>query len=162
MRSQYNFIDGRIMKIGDYQFNKVCEIRVERMHDRSIREFMPQSRYKNRKNLSLHKYGRGPYCKFKIPNYIRGCGVYALLINSSIMYVGECQDLSSRFNMGYGIISPRNCFVGGQQTNCRINNQILATAKANKQISLYFMETTNYKNIENKIRKSISPQWNRV
>ena len=32
-----------------------------------------------------------------------------------------------RYNNGYGRISPRNCFQGGQSTNCRVNNLIFPT-----------------------------------
>jgi len=67
-----------------------------------------------------HNCGSGPFCRFRIPSNLPLEGVYALLIGESVRYVGECIHLSKRFNMGYGQISPRNCFVGGQPQIARL------------------------------------------
>jgi len=64
--------------------------------------------------------------------------------------------------MGYGIISPRNYFAGGQETNCRINNLIYQAAKAGRRISLWFVNTKDYKGIERELRASDPPEWNRI
>jgi hypothetical protein len=45
--------------------------------------------------------------------------------------------LSARFNAGYGNISPKNCFKGGQETNCRVNNLVHSAALAGERISTY-------------------------
>ncbi len=122
---------------------------------------MPQSRYKNADNLSLNRYGRGPFLKFKIQNRHSFSGVYAVVTDGVVRYIGECQNLSSRYNMGYGNISPRNCFVGGQETNCRLNNLILCAAKEGAAMSLWFLRTEDYKAIERELRYSECPGWNR-
>lgn len=95
---------------------------------------MPQSRYNNGKNLPVNRYGQGPFCKFRIPNGQHYSGVYAVMVGRQVKYIGECENLSSRFNMGYGNISPRNCFRGGQETNCRLNNLICEVAKRGESI----------------------------
>ncbi len=74
----------------------------------------PQSRYKNNKGLLLNNHGSGHFCKFVIPKNCMINGVYAIVVNKELKYIGECVNLSSRFNSGYGNISPRNCFKGGQ------------------------------------------------
>jgi len=107
-------------------------------------------------------YGKGPFGKFRIPNNYNVSGVYAVVVEGELKYIGECLNLSSRYNMGYGIISPRNCFVGGQETNCRLNNLIYQTANAGRKISLWFMQTKDYKAIERKLRASDPPEWNRI
>lgn len=150
------------MKIGVYEFNQICTIEPERNPDGSVKQYMPQSRYKNRKNLPLNMYGKGPFGKFRIPNNYNVSGVYAVVVEGELKYIGECLNLSSRYNMGYGIISPRNCFVGGQETNCRLNNLIYQTANAGRKISLWFMQTKDYKAIERKLRASDPPEWNRI
>jgi hypothetical protein len=78
------------------------------------------------------------------------------------MYIGECVNLSSRYNAGYGQISPRNCFVGGQETNCRINNLIYGEATHSHKIELWFHQSDHYKSIEAELRKELNPAWNRI
>jgi hypothetical protein len=123
---------------------------------------MPLSRYKNAQNHPLNRYGNGPFCKFKIASHIRASGVYALTVGEEVRYVGESADLSARFNMGYGNISPKNCFKGGQQTNCRLNNLIYLTAQAGGHTSLWFFQTADYKSVETFLRFTLNPPWNRV
>ena len=48
-------------------------------------------------------------------------GVYVWLDKEKIVYIGETTDLYDRFKNGYGSISPRNVFYGGQSTNCKMN-----------------------------------------
>jgi len=150
------------LKIGRYHFGYVCEILPTRNEDGSVKEFMPQGRYENIKGLPLNKYGAGPYCEFNIPTNYNYSGVYALLVDGEVKYIGECQNLSSRYNMGYCNISPRNCFIGGQETNCRINNLILGAARKGRAISLWFMPTEKYKKVEQELRELLGPEWNRV
>jgi hypothetical protein len=102
------------MKLGDYEFEYVCDIEPVRETDGTLRQHMPQDRYKNARNLPLNRYGGGPFCKFGIPNRFRVSGVYVLTVDEELRYVGECANLSARFNAGYGNISPKNCFRGGQ------------------------------------------------
>ena len=156
-----NLIIVRRMKIAQYEFELMCAIESERNSNGSIKEFLPQSRYRNRSGLPLNRYGHGPFCKFKIPNGQNYCGVYAILADGHIKYIGECANLSSRYNMGYGNISPRNCFRGGQETNCRLNNLILLAAKRSAELSLWFLRTEEYKTIEQELRASEKPEWNR-
>ena len=54
--------------------------------------------------------------------------------------MGECANLSVRFNAGYGNISPKNCFKGGQETNCRLNNLLYLAAAAGMRIRSGFFE----------------------
>jgi hypothetical protein len=150
------------MKIADYEFEHICDIGPLRQADGSVQAFMPQGRYKNLRNLSLNAYGTGPFCRFKIPSRFRVSGVYLLLVDDQLRYVGECASLSARFNVGYGNISPKNCFKGGQETNCRLNNLVYAHARADKRISLWFFQTASYKSVESTLRRNLNPPWNRV
>ena len=123
---------------------------------------MPQGRYENARNLPLNRYGAGLHCKFKIATRIRASGVYVLTVDGEVGYVGECANLSARFNAGYGNISPKNCFKGGQETNCRLNNLVYTAAKAGGRISLWFFPTADYKSVEALLRTILNPAWNRV
>jgi len=123
---------------------------------------MPQDRYRNARNLPLNTYGAGPFCKFKIRNGSPACGVYVLTVDDQIRYVGESANLSTRFNYGYGNISPKNCFKGGQATNCRLNSMIYAAAASGQRVGLWFFQTADYKSVEKSLRSALNPVWNRI
>jgi len=150
------------MRFGAYEFCHVCDIEPVRGADGALSQFMPQSRYRNTCNLPLNKYGAGPFCKFAIPDRFHICGVYVLTLNHELRYVGECANLSKRFNMGYGNISPKNCFKGGQETNCRLNSLLYGAALAGQRVSLWFFPTAEYKSVETALRLALSPPWNRI
>ncbi len=150
------------MRFGGYEFEYVCDIKPLRGADGSLTRFMPQGRYRNARNLPVNRYGIGPFCKFRIPNQFQMSGVYVLTVDGAPQYVGECANLSARFNAGYGNISPKNCFRGGQETNCRLNNLLYAAALAMQQIALCFFQTADYKSVEAGLRSTLSSVWNRI
>ena len=39
---------------------------------------LPQSKFRNERNLRLHKYGRGPFCRFRVAQGWQRGGVYIL------------------------------------------------------------------------------------
>ena len=152
----------RRLTVEGYDFELICEIEPRKNADGSVKRFMPQSQYENLRNLSLNKYGEGPFCKFQIPSQYESNGVYVLTLDEKVQYVGECEKFSSRFNMGYGNISPRNCFQGGQETNCRLNNLVYQAVDTGQTILLWFFHTSAYKELEAELRRSLRPPWNRI
>jgi len=146
--------------IGNHVFEYVGQIEPERAGDR-IRRFMPQVEYNNVRLLPLNPYGAGPFCRFRIPSGLHAQGVYAITSGEKVMYVGECVDLSKRFNMGYRQISPRNCYKGGQETNCRINSLVLHHADGGGQPGLWFVRTPHRKRVEAELIHTYNPPWNR-
>lgn len=123
---------------------------------------MPQSRYANARQVPLNNYGSGPFCKFNIPRHHRQSGVYLIIAETGVKYVGECANLSARFNAGYGNISPKNCFKDGQETNCRLNNLIYVAASNCHALALWFHSTADYKAVEAALRSKLRAPWNRV
>jgi DNA-binding Lrp family transcriptional regulator len=150
------------IKVGNYDFERICEISPERDADGSVKRFTPQSRYRNSGNIRLNKYGQGPFCKFRIPSHHHQTGVYSIIVDGVVSYIGECENLSSRYNMGYGNISPRNCFVGGQETNCRVNTLIFHASTEGRKITLWFLKTAAFKSVEQELRALLKPEWNRI
>ncbi len=149
------------MVIGGYSFEYVCDIVPETDDNGNIVTLYPRELYVKKESLPLHKYGKGIFCKFKIPTSWKGKqGVYCLYSCGELVYVGECIDLHDRFNMGYGNISPRNCFKGGQETNCRINNLILNEVKQGKSVKLFFLETEKRIEVEKFLIEKLNPPWN--
>jgi hypothetical protein len=144
-----------------HDFDFIARIEPERDSSGAIREFMPQSHYRNIKNLPLNRHGSGPFCQFRIRSNLPLVGVYVVTVNGEVAYVGECQNLSERFNArGYGTIHPRNCFEGGQPTNCKINNLMLQESKLGRKLELWFRETDDRKSLEAKLIRELRPPWN--
>jgi len=148
-------------EISGIPFQYICKIIPELDENGMPKECMPQSDYKNKSNIHLHEYGKGPFCRFKVPDICnKNSGVYVILVDGVSKYVGECESLRRRFNIGYGNISPRNCYKGGQQTNCRINTLILETYKNKSRIELLFYETEDRVDIERTLINKLNPEWN--
>ena len=149
-----------MLEICGYEFKRICSISPDRDGSRVMR-CEPQAGYKNVNRLNLHGYGSGAFCRYRIPTEYQLCGVYIVSMNDTPVYVGECRNLSQRHNTGYGQISPRNCYVGGQQTNCRINQLILKAAESESSIALWFLQTDLHKTIEAELRTKQPLDWNR-
>ena len=142
-------------------FELVGRIEAERDAHGEILEQAPQDRYDNKRNLPLNAHGEGPFCRFRIGSDICAAGVYVILVEGRLMYVGECQNPSRRFGQqGYGRIQPRNCFRGGQVTNCRINHLILEAAKRSQPVELRFCECRDRKAFEKHLLRRLQPSWN--
>jgi hypothetical protein len=87
--------------------------------------------------------------------------VYVIAVDGKAMYVGETENLTTRYNYGYGLISPRNCFKGGQSTNCRINAFILTESSQGRVVELWFTPSTDRKGLESSLIRDVRPPWNR-
>ena len=94
-------------------------------------ELMPQDRYAKAATTPLNPNGEGPFCRFKVEDLPGSPGVYALTVDGDLVYVGKGQNLMERWGpRGYAAIHPRNCFVGGHSTNCKINHRVLVAARS--------------------------------
>ena len=149
-----------LIEIFEYPFIFISNIEPIRNADGTIFTYNPRERYNNLRGLPLHKYGGLYYCKFRLATLLNDCGIYFIKVNNIIKYIGRCKKLRSRFNNGYGQISPRNCYIGGQETNCRINNLLLLAFNNNFEIELWFYQTNNYIMIEKELIAIHNPEWN--
>ena len=145
---------------GKYNFEWAAQIRPETDDRGAVQPFQPHLAYANPQNLALHPYGEGPFCKFRIPSNRHDAGVYLLLANDTPVYIGECNNLATRFNHGYGAISPRDCYMGGRPAQCRINNLIYTALKARQNVEVWFCKTPNHRAIAAELSKVLRPSWN--
>jgi hypothetical protein len=145
---------------GGRAFERIAALDPQRGSDGSLIELMPQSRYAKAAISTLNRYGRGPFCKFSIPWSHQGAGVYVITVEGRTVYVGECEHLAKRFNMGYGTIQPKNCYVGGQATNCKVNALVLREVKAGRAPVLWFHPTEDRKSLEARLIAELRPMWN--
>lgn len=148
------------MNVEGFNFAFVADIVPQRTTEDAIHALLPQARYANARGDPLNRYGAGPFCKFTIPRSYHHSGVYLILAGDHLKYVGECANLTARFNAGYGNISPKNCFKGGQETNCRLNNLIYIATTGGEPLTLWFHATADYKTIEATLRSKLRAPWN--
>jgi hypothetical protein len=141
-------------------FTFVTQLNPERDATGVIRELSPQGRYTKAASVSLHRHGFGTFCSFRISVQPGLAGVYALVVNGSLCYIGKCVDLGKRFNAGYGNISPKNCYHGGRTTNCKINRWVLDVTKSGDRVSLYFHQTPQRHIVEKRLIANYTPPWN--
>jgi hypothetical protein len=121
------------------EFALVGELDPDRDANGQPLEFMPQAAYAKAATTRLNPHGEGPFCRLRIAQKVREPGVYAILSGGKVRYIGIADDLAERWGpRGYGAIHPRNCYVGGQPTNCKINGTVLREVKAGKRLHLYF------------------------
>jgi hypothetical protein len=151
----------------DWEFDLIGPVELDRDPSSALLELMPQARYREAASSKLHRYGAGPFCRFRIARGRRHAGLYVLTLNDEPVYAGECANLDMRWGPnGYGGISPRNCYHGGQQTNCRINALILASAKQGGILRLWFAaldaDTDSRRDAETKLIQALTPVWNRA
>lgn len=142
-------------------FRRIGAIEPERDAAGAVIELMPQSRYAKADSSPLNPNGAGPFCRFSVAQGVRAPGVYVLTLDGVPVYAGKCENLAKRWGgTGYGAISPKNCFVGGQSTNCKINNRILRHAKAGTSLELWFHRTAETGAAERALILDLRPQWN--
>ena len=147
------------MVVYGYEFRFLQQLNPECDDDGQIVKYYPQDDYDNKNGLPLSNHGKGAFCHFSI-NAGDWPGVYLWVVDRMIIYIGETAGLQQRFNMGYGNISPRNCYVGGQSTNCKMNKVILNLHEKGKTVSLYFYKTADYKRVELDLLGKINTPYN--
>ena len=125
-------------------------------------EFTPHQRYARADSKHLHAYGQGPFCRFKLTGLPAEPGIYALTVDDEVVYVGKARvSMAERWGARqYGNISPANCYIGGQSTNCKINSQILLAKKEGMRVELWFHRLQNPDELEKELIGKIEPRWN--
>lgn len=151
--------DTKTIQVCGYTFSYLQDLIPDCDSTGSVIKYYPQNGYDNKKGLQLSYHGKGAFCRFSIQAE-NWPGVYLWVLDGQIIYIGETAGLRQRFNMGYGYISPRNCYVGGQSTNCKMNKVILSNYERGKTVSLYFYQTTDYKHIELDLLNQIYTPYN--
>lgn len=147
-----------------YKFKYIQELEPERNPMGKIMQFYPQESYRKKDSTPLNKYGTGPFCRFSLhsKDYWGVSGVYAIIDNKELLYIGQTENFQQRFNTGYGIIEPRNCYVGGQNTNCKINAMVLQKNLKGEQVFLFFFKTFDYDRVEHELIEALHPPYNGV
>lgn len=149
----------KTLDVCGYTFTYIQDIIPECDSNGNVKKYYPQNEYDNKSGLPLLYHGKGAFCRFSI-EADNLPGVYLWVIDGQIIYIGETAGLKQRFNTGYGYILPRNCYAGGQSTNCKMNKVVLGNFERGKVINLYFYQTTDYKRVELELLNKIYTPYN--
>lgn len=145
----------------NYKFEFIQHISPELDDKGHVKEFRPQKEFAKKDLIPLNKHGDGAFCHFTIKSkWNNFAGVYTIYIDDNLVYIGQCKNLGERFNNGYGNISPKNCFQGGQSTNCKLNKIILEAINKHQVVAVYFHCTPNYVEIESELINHYHPTYN--
>ena len=131
----------------------------------SVGEFIMRLKLDNDKRYLnfLNPYGDRTYSDFFIndESVFKRKGLYSFSNNNEIKYIGRCRtNYRDRINNGYGRIAPRNCYIGGQSTNCRINHLFTQERDQIEFFVLPMEDITKIETLEKKLIKEFNPPWN--
>lgn len=111
----------------------------------------------------LNEHGDKVFCDFSIEKTVpsKTKGIYCFTTGEGIKYAGRSHDpFERRLNQGYGHISPKNCYLDGQSTNCHVNSLI---AEVHDVVSFYVCsidDDSEIDRLERLLIKSYEPEWN--
>ena len=159
---------GRAVRAGDAlmldgeTFRHAARISPEATPDGKPVEHMPQSRYRHADSTPLNLHGDGPFCRFSVAGLPAASGVYAVTVEGKLVYVGVAKkSLRERWGpRGPAHIHPKNCFKGGQSTNCKVNHAILLAARKELAIDLWTQLAEEPRPIERRLIAKLAPRWN--
>lgn len=144
-------------------FESAGELDATRDSIGEVATFFPHLRFANPNGLSLNPHGLGPFSRLIVPELPDRPGVYAVLSrDQDVLYVGRARDsLRNRWGRrGYAVIDPRNCFVGGESTNCHINGLITDGLSRGEAYTLWFHVIDPPHVLERELRSGLRPIWN--
>jgi hypothetical protein len=149
------------LSLCDVPFVWAARIEPDRDRAGAPLELIPPARYEKAATTPLNPYGAGPFCRFTIKGLPQTSGAYAVTVGGKVVYAGKAPDLAERWGpRGYAAIQPRNCFVGGQSTNCKVNHHILLAARNSEAIELWIHETDRPNEVEGRLIRRLNPPWN--
>lgn len=144
-------------------FEFAGELEALRDSNGAVSTASPHLRFANPDGLALNPHGLGPFSRLIVPELPDRPGVYAVLSrDQDVFYVGRARDsLRDRWRRrGYAVIDPRNCFVGGQSTNCHINGVITDGLSRGEAYTLWFHLIDPPDVLERELRSGLQPIWN--
>jgi hypothetical protein len=168
-KNQENIFEGNTRRSLDYRLEKALINKKDGLHYRakelkekyyselnmSLGSFL--IKLKNESNLDyklfLNKYGDGKFCEYSITNFQNDKGIYCYILENQITYIGRSKKtFNERFN-DYGKITPYNCLIDGQSTNCNINSKV--NELETLTVGFYLMNESSDKEIEQFEKKLI-------
>lgn len=113
--------------------------------------------------MFLNRYGDETYNRFSVQDsdWLDRKGLYCYVLDEVVVYVGQSRDcFGKRINQGYGNISPKNCYLDGQATNCHVNSLVTRHQATLKLILSEVKNLVMMDDLEKKLIKIWQPLWN--
>ncbi len=181
-KNQQNLFEGNKKTLG-YKLKKAINNEKDRLHkisssfydkyqdklDMSFGCFLKMLKDNNNPDylFFLNKHGDLSYCDFMLENFKNDKGLYCFIINDEIKYIGRSKKTFKERINEYGKITPYNCLIDGQATNCKINSKINSLNNSLIFIGFYLMNTSTdieISDLEKKMIKSLNDEgydlWN--
>ena len=111
----------------------------------------------------LNPYGDLQYSTFSLATseFEAATGVYAYFDGNILRYIGRCRDsMKKRVNQGYGKVHPKNCYLDGQATNCRLNALISKTSETISLRMYRIEDRSEIEHVESSLIQRHKPYWN--
>ena len=89
-----------VQRLVDAGLRERRAIEPERNPGGSLLTHDPGPRYARARDAQRHAYGAGPFCRFRVPRDWREPGVYALVVDGEVRYIGKTVDLSEKVQHG--------------------------------------------------------------
>jgi hypothetical protein len=132
------FMDNK--KTLGYKLNKALNNKKDSLHKIAVLQLIKYEQYldlnfgvflkvlKENNNddykLYLNKYGDLSYCEYKLNHFTNDKGLYCYIIENKVIYIGRSKKTFKERINEYGKITPYNCLIDGQATNCKVNSKI--------------------------------------
>ena len=113
--------------------------------------------------LFLNRYGDETYSRFFIQDmdWLHRKGLYCYILGENIFYIGQsCDSFGKRINHGYGNISPKNCYLDGQATNCHVNSLVTLNQAGLTLLLSELKDLLLIDDLERKLIQIYQPRWN--
>ncbi len=162
-RDQENIFRGNVKRTLSYVLNKAISQSKNRLNKIASSNLERYSEYlhlplgeflfmlKENENIDYLKYLNGfgdkRYCEFNFDSRLSNSkGLYCYITDERIQYIGRSKKTFGERIKEYGKITPYNCLIDGQNTNCKIN--AIINNHSNVKIGLFEMNDRTDKEIE--------------
>lgn len=145
-------------KFAGYEFEHVGEIEPERDARGDVVPHLPDVG----QGKQLHRYGLGPFCRFRIAKGWSCGGVYVIECKGLVCYVGKCHDLEKIWYR-IGRISPSARYERGQQTHCMNNGLIFNEVVQGGKVNVWFCAIEDEEmrlTAKDHVIQKCEPSWN--
>jgi len=111
----------------------------------------------------LNRYGDETYSRFYLQDaaWLGRKGLYCYVLGDVMVYIGQSRDsFGKRINQGYGNISPKNCYLDGQATNCHVNSLVTLHRAELRLFLSEVKDRSRLDALEKRLIQVFQPAWN--
>lgn len=112
-------------------------------------------------NRAQHAYGRGPFARLGFATGEQRPGVFAVLVDGRLRYLGRTASLAGSFGAsGLGRIDARACVEPRELWRCRVNGEIAQALRRGASVTVLFHPSRHAADLERSLIATLAPDWN--